>query len=84
MKDQCFVNIDLYIHTLLLEMLSIIYSLNALHSTLSPLHHRLPKSLSADAISSLPLFEIDMGRKSVFRTLRNNVTVMDSRTRNDF
>ena len=58
------------------------HSFRAPGLTYSRLHHRLPKSFNADAISSLHFFEIDMRRKPVFWTLGNYVT--NSRIWNDF
>ena len=58
------------------------HSFRASGSTYSRLHHRLPKSFNADAISSLHFFEIDTRRKPVFWTLRNYVS--NSRILNDF
>ena len=50
------------------------HSLEALHSTLSRLHHRLPKSFNAGAISSLHLLKSICERESILRTIRNNIT----------
>ena len=55
-QEICVLRINLICLSTILKILSF-HSFIALHSTLSRLHHRLPKSFKADAISSLHLLK---------------------------